>query len=143
MILGAFHVYRLRGKIMPKNKNDRILVVDDNNVALNIVCKMLASLGYETIAAENGVEALRMMESVNGFKLVLTDINMPQMDGWNLASRIKLLKPDIPIIAITGEDPNSILPRLHGSGISHALFKPFKVDLLNDAMESILRTEKL
>lgn len=128
---------------MSTNKKVRILVVDDSKVVLKVVCQLLTRMGYETKAAENGVEALSLMKTDNGFKLVLTDINMPQMDGWELAIRIKSLKPSLPIIALTGEDPNSIIPRLNGSGISHALFKPFNIDLLNDAVENILMVENI
>ena len=124
---------------MPNNnKKVSILVVDDSREILKLVCQLLTRLGYETTTAENGFEALRIMECDNCFKLVLTDISMPQMDGWELSLRIKSLNPSIPIVALTGEDPNSILPRLKGSGISHALFKPFKIDLLNDTMTELL-----
>jgi CheY-like chemotaxis protein len=124
---------------MNDNKNVRILVVDDSKVVLSIVCKLLTSLGYETVAAEDGRKALRILKSNNDLNLVLTDINMPDMDGWELALCIKSLKPDIMIIALTGEPPNNILPKLNGSGISHALFKPLKIDHLNEIVDTILQ----
>lgn len=115
----------------------RILVVDDSKIVLMSVCRLLTRLGYETIAAQDGSEALRMIKTNDGVNLVLTDINMPLIDGWELALRIKAIKPDIPIIALTGEHPNKILPKLSGSGISQALFKPFTLDHLNNAMAYI------
>jgi CheY-like chemotaxis protein len=126
---------------MQKTTTIRILVVDDNNVVLTSVCRLLTKLGYEAIAAQDGSEALRIMETNDGFNLILTDINMPQIDGWELAHRIKSIKPDIPIIALTGENPNHILPRLSGSGISYALFKPFNLDQLNNAIAYILESD--
>ena len=125
---------------MHNHQKVRILVVDDSKVVLTMVCQLLTRLGYETISAENGRKALRIIESDNDLNLVMTDINMPEMDGWELALRIKSLKPSIMIIALTGEAPISILPKLNGSGISQALFKPFKIDLLNDVLESALGT---
>ena len=120
----------------------RILVVDDSKIALSMVCQLLMSLGYETVAAEDGRKALSILESNNDLNLVLTDINMPDMDGWELALCIKSLKPDIMIIALTGEAPNNILPKLNGSGISHALFKPFKIDHLNEVVDTILQKDR-
>ena len=122
---------------MRKETKIRVLVVDDSRVVLKAVCHLLARFGYEAIAAQSGSEALSILETKDGFNLILTDINMPQMDGWELARKIKSIKPDIPIVALTGENPNHILSRLDGSGISHALFKPFNLDHLNNAMAHI------
>jgi CheY-like chemotaxis protein len=116
----------------------KILVVDDDQITLKVVCQMLVSLGYETIAATDGIEALSRMSGDDGFDFVLTDINMPHIDGWQLADRIKALKPGLPIIALTGENPESILPRLQDSAMDHALFKPLKIGHLKDAISDIL-----
>ena len=118
-----------------------ILVVDDNELIRNIVCFMLSRLGYMTISAQDGTEALDSMKNNDNIHLVLTDINMPQMDGWELALHIKDLKPDIPIVALTGEAPDTILPKLLDSGIQQALFKPVKLEALRDAMSRNLRLE--
>ena len=115
-----------------------ILVVDDEEFIRNLVCLMLSKLGYEPTSARHAVEALNFIKYDDGFQLVLTDINMPQIDGWEFARRVKALKPSLPIVAFTGGSPDGILPRLEGSGISHALFKPIKMDLLGDALSSIL-----
>jgi two-component system autoinducer 1 sensor kinase/phosphatase LuxN len=123
------------------NRQLRVLVVDDSIVALKAICQLLGRLGYETIAAHNGPEAMGIMESHDGFNLVLTDINMPQMDGWELARRLKAIKPEMPIVAITGESPNRILPMLGGSAIDHALFKPFVLEHLNNVMKHIFGSE--
>ena len=50
------------------------------------------------------------------------------------------MRPYLPIVALTGESPIGILPRLKGSGITHALFKPLKMDLLGEALSSILES---
>jgi len=122
---------------MQKPKKIRVLVVDDSKVVLKSVCQILKKLGYETVPAPGGPEALEIMETDDGFNLVMTDINMPQIDGWELALRIMSIKPDIPIIALTGEDPGNVLSSVRGSGINHVLFKPFQLDQLNNAMINI------
>ena len=74
---------------------------------------MLSRLGYMTISAQDGTEALDCMKNNDSIHLVLTDINMPQMDGWELALHIKELKPDIPIVVLTGEAPDAITNTRH------------------------------
>ncbi len=81
------------------------------------------------------------MNDNDSIHLVLTDINMPQMDGWELALHIKELRPDIPIVVLTGEAPDAIIPKLLDSGIDQALFKPVKLEALRDAMSRNLRSE--
>jgi CheY-like chemotaxis protein len=125
---------------MRTRKKLRILVVDDSKVVLRAVCQLMTRLGYETIASHDGREALKIMETDNDIDLVITDINMPRMDGRELALHIKSKDPGMPIIALTGEHPNNILPMLHGSGISQALFKPLDMGHLNDAMALVLQS---
>ena len=121
----------------------RILVVDDDVVTLKVVSQMLKSLGYEATAAQDGAKALNLMITHDGFQLVLTDINMPKMDGWELARRIKAINAFIPIVALTGEIPNLILPQLNASGISHALFKPLNIYQLKETLALVLDPERL
>ena len=123
------------------NSKINILVVDDNELIREMVCLLLASLGYLPTPAQDATEAIDCMNNNDSFQLVLTDINMPQIDGWELALHIKDLNPDLPVVALTGEAPNEILPKLPGSGIDQALFKPIKLEVLKDAMSSILQSQ--
>lgn len=118
-----------------------ILVVDDEELIRDLVCLMLSKLGYQPTPAQNAVEALNCIQLDDGIQLVLTDINMPKINGWQFALQVKALRPRLPIVALTGESPDGILPRLKGSGITHALFKPLKMKLLGDALSSILKSQ--
>lgn len=126
---------------MVMNPKVNILVVDDNELMREMVCFLLSSLGYLPTPTQDATEAIDCMNKNDSFQLVLTDINMPQIDGWELALHIKDLKPEVPVVALTGEAPNVILPKLPGSGIDHALFKPIKLEVLRDAMSSILQSQ--
>ena len=66
-----------------------ILVVDDEKLIRNLVCLMLPKLNYGTVSAQDASEALTCVKNGCDIKLVLTDINMPKIDGWELALRIK------------------------------------------------------
>ena len=130
----------MEGENLLMNSKVNILVVDDNELLRELVCLLLSSLGYLPTSAQGATEAIDCINNNDSFQLVLTDINMPQIDGWELALHIKDLKPDVPVVALTGEAPNVILPKLPGSGIDHALFKPIKLEVLRDAMSSILQS---
>lgn len=125
---------------MRMHSKTNILVVDDEELIRDLVCLMLKSLGYAPTSARHAIEALKLIKSVDGFQLVLTDINMPIIDGWEFARRLRELEPCLPIVALTGESPTTIFPRLNGSGICHALFKPVKMNLLGDTLASLLET---
>lgn len=116
------------------NSKERILVVDDDETLLDLLCRMLTRLGYEAIPAKDGRDALGIFTRVNGVQLVLTDINMPHIDGWELAAAIRAYSPGIPIIAITGEGADLIAPQLRGSAVNHVIFKPFGLEQLRDSL---------
>ena len=82
---------------------DHILVVEDEKSVRDILKAGLEYYGYKVTAACDGQEGLEHFNNGNGFKLVITDINMPVMDGIELARSIRnSARPNIPIIAITG-----------------------------------------
>jgi DNA-binding NtrC family response regulator len=126
---------------MENKPKARILVVDDDENTLILVCRILTRLGYEALPAQDAIAALGCLTDNDGLDVVLTDINMPGMDGWELATRVKALKPGMLIVALTGQSPVDILPRLRGSGVSQALFKPLRLEHLRDALERCLESE--
>lgn len=118
----------------------RVLLVDDDEIGRQLVGHMLTALGHEVVSARDGREALEIFTSTNGFNLVVTDLNMPLMDGWELALIVSEIKPDVPILAITGEEPHSVLELLKESPILHALFKPFQLSALREALDHLFVT---
>jgi CheY-like chemotaxis protein len=78
-----------------------VLIVDDDAAVLETAVMLVESLGYRAEAASNASEALRMVQG-NGFDAVLTDVIMPGMNGFQLARRIQAIRPDLPVICVTG-----------------------------------------
>jgi len=110
-----------------KAKAGRILVVEDNKAIRNLVSWILDFMGFEVALAGNGVEALSLfLEST--FDLVLTDLEMPIMDGWSLTHRIKERSPNMPVVWMTGADRETVLKRVERWPVDSILFKPFKVE---------------
>lgn len=84
----------------------RLLVVDDSAVVRVKLRKLFESRGYEVVVAEDGEKALAAMEAAPGFAVVITDLEMPNMDGFELIAAIQgsLETENVPIIAITGRE---------------------------------------
>lgn len=79
-----------------------VLVVDDDPVVRRLTKRMVRSLGYEVMEAENGLDALDRFTETDDIDLVLTDMKMPKMNGEELAEEIKRLKARMKIILISG-----------------------------------------
>lgn len=102
----------------------KILVVDDDEIILNALSQLFARLGHEVITANNAYSGLNLFRK-RLVDIVLTDYDMPGMDGITFAHHIKEMSPDTLIIIMTGHDRASILKQIENSEIDLALFKPF------------------
>jgi two-component system chemotaxis response regulator CheY len=107
--------------------NLKTLVVDDSPLARKHISRVLGNLGIRDIAtAENGMQALKLIESTF-FDLVVTDYNMPEMDGENLTRFIRehSTQRSIPILMVTSEGDQSRLSAVQQAGVSGICDKPF------------------
>ena len=112
-------------------EGDILLVVDDDNAVRSFVCLASRRLGYQVVEASNGVEALERVDENQGkISLVLTDINMPLMNGLELVRALKK-RAVVPAIAVMSGrlDPN-MLGALQAEGITALLGKPFSSEAL-------------
>jgi CheY-like chemotaxis protein len=106
----------------------RILVVDDDRGVRDALAGILGDLGYEVAVAADGDEALDLLQD-STFGMVLTDLNMPGMDGLSLARRIKK-DSSTPVVLITASDRRSVEARIKDSVVDSVLFKPFRAEEL-------------
>lgn len=118
---------------------DRLLIVDDVPDNLFLVRTILEEEGYEIIAASNGHEALKIIES-EPIDLVLLDVMMPMMDGYEVTRRIRAMKelPFIPILLITAYDRANAVKGLD-LGADEFIRKPIEADELLARVRSLLR----
>ncbi len=120
---------------------NKILIVDDSKDIRDILSKVLSLMGFEAAVASNGNEALNLFLT-NSFDLVLTDLEMPDIDGWTLALHIKDKSPNTPVVLITGSEKEAVMERLEGSSIDSILFKPFMLEDIQKTVQTLL-DEKL
>jgi CheY-like chemotaxis protein len=115
----------------------RILVAEDNKAIQNVVSRILDFMGFEVALAENGVEALSVFHK-NSFDLVLTDLEMPIMDGWRLTHCIKEMSPNTPVVLMTGADMATVLREVERGPVHSVLFKPFRAEDLQSSVLAAL-----
>ena len=102
---------------------ERVLVVDDEPALAEMVRTMLARLGYEAVSCTNGTEALKTFKE-KSFDLVVTDMTMPHLTGEDLAGEIYKLRPEVPVILMTGFSEKIDAEKAKRLGIKGFLMKP-------------------
>ncbi len=118
----------------------KILLIDDDAAVREGAGRFLMRCGHDVEEAASGAKALRLAED-GEFELVITDINMPDMDGIEVILALSALCPTVPIIAISGGGlmPSDILLDSAATlGAVTTLPKPFELDHLRDAVERAL-----
>ena len=114
--------------------NIKILVVDDERVVIRSVEMVLKSEGYEIEGASSGKEAILKMEQ-NSYNLVLTDLNMPEMDGITLIRWLRQKRPDVGIVILTGYPSQETIKEALELGIIDYVPKPFTPAVLTDVTQ--------
>lgn len=117
----------------------RILVVEDSPTILNLLGMVLRQYGYQVHTAVDGIEALSKLDQQE-VDLIITDVNMPRMDGFTFISRVRAQQslPDVPIIVLSTEREDRDLERGKSAGANLYLTKPVKPQVLVDHVRQLL-----
>jgi two-component system sensor histidine kinase/response regulator len=119
----------LSGQTPPHLQGMRVLIVDDNKMNLLIASKFLKKWRAETDEALNGELALEMVNN-NKYDVIIMDLQMPVMDGFEAARSIRISHPDIPIIALTADAMPETHQKAFAAGMCDYLTKPFAPEIL-------------
>ena len=103
-------------------KGSHILVVDDDESIREILSEALEVMGYHVITSQNGIDALSKLKNAF-FDLIITDLQMPVMDGLSLACKVKQRLPHMPIILITGQEKEIIEQKAKTRCINSVIFR--------------------
>ena len=114
-----------------------ILIVDDH---FSICCNLgrLLYKEYTVHRAFNGKEALQIFKKHNEIKLILTDINMPVMDGFELIRNVRIDNKEVAIIAMTAVYTEDVVQKLIALGVNHYMSKPLDLDVLKGTLQEAL-----
>ncbi len=117
-----------------------ILIVEDNPVNQKLIAFLLARAGYSYEVAENGVDALQRIER-NAFKLVLMDMMMPVMNGYDATKAIRAnpKTKHLPVIALTANAMKGEDEKCRAAGCSDYLAKPYSKDQILNAISMLLK----
>ena len=121
----------------------RVMVIEDDDAVRGLVIRMLERVGHEVVATPDGREALRMFGQ-EPTDLVITDINMPGMDGIEVISAFRAMRAGVPIIAISGGGlmpKELLLSSAAAMGAVEVVSKPFEISRLVGAVDRALRQQ--
>ena len=130
-------------KSLLRGQGEQILIVDDEDAVRSITRRVLEANGYRTLMASNGMEAIALCtEKGSQIDLVLTDLNMPGMDGTATILAIRKLNPQARIIVITGAGLNNETLSSKELNVADFLNKPFDAPLLLKIVHGVLRPDQ-
>jgi DNA-binding NtrC family response regulator len=124
-----------------QGRSRRVLVVDDSRDIRNALSHMLRLMGFEVALAGDGIEALAVFME-NSFDLVVTDLQMPSMDGSNLAQLVKERSPNTSVILLTGTDRETVSKKVTKGSIDSVIFKPFKLNDFESTVQGALASRQ-
>lgn len=117
----------------PKTQSLKILAVDDEKQIVDLLTIMLDGLGHKIVGVSDGQQAIDFLDKED-FDLVITDLGMPMISGWDVAAKAKSKKADLPVVLVTGWGAEYESKDLTGVGIDAVLSKPFRLDELQNIM---------
>jgi CheY-like chemotaxis protein len=124
----------------PAPSRGRILLVDDEESVITFSKLILEGLGYTVTGTSRSSDALRIFtSSPHEFDLVLSDCVMPELDGEGLARSIFSIRPDIPVVLMTGFSETITEEKAREMGIAHFIEKPFNRKTISAALSSCLK----
>lgn len=135
----------VKAKNPPSSDTPRqtILVIDDEEMALTLVKRLLCDAGFHVITAQSGFEGLdHFRRRPNTIDLVILDLNMPYMDGEETFARLREIQPDIPVLLGAGFIEQERLDRMLSAGLSGFLRKPIPPDEIVSHVRFVLEGAK-
>ncbi len=116
----------------------RVLVAEDERLAALVIAEALAEAGHAVLLAGDGEAALRLAAD-NPFDVLLTDLTLPRMTGWELIPRLRAQRPDLPVVVMTGflRPGGREVLLADARGRLAILLKPFEIGQLLDALARV------
>jgi CheY-like chemotaxis protein len=122
----------------------KILVVDDEPMVRDVAARSLDLRGFQTVAADSGADAMRLVTEQGPFQVALVDLGMPRMNGFETALALKQVNPRTVVILMTGWSADLDPKKMREAGVDRAIAKPFDVDrVIQLIIEALALQEKM
>ncbi|HEV8481222.1 MAG TPA: GAF domain-containing protein [Candidatus Eisenbacteria bacterium] len=118
---------------IPEAKPMKVLCVDDEPAVLDVLCELVEALGHDVVRARGGGEAIELAR-LRHPDVVLSDLGMPDVNGWEVAARVKRASPQTPVALVTGWGVQIEPEQARRQGVDLILPKPFTVDEINKVL---------
>ncbi|MEM7334995.1 MAG: response regulator [Chloroflexota bacterium] len=122
---------------MNHREQDIVLYIEDNPDNMRLVKRVTEKMGYECIAAETGQKGVKMAIS-HPFRLIMIDIQLPDIDGYEVIKQIRSANVQTPLLVITADVIQFNAKRAASLGCQHFLTKPIRINTLIDKINSIV-----
>ncbi|MEC9464628.1 MAG: response regulator [Myxococcota bacterium] len=119
-------------------KGSKVLIVDDAEADRALLNHYFKPRGYQVMMATSGREALEVLRSESNFALVVTDINMPDLDGIDLLKQVRYSRPNLPVIVSSGRDHAELSQELKRFNVNWISQKPPQQEVLDSFIEEAL-----
>ncbi len=120
--------------------NQTVLLIEDEEILRNMAETMLMRLGFKVFTAKDGIEALEIFqEHPDEIRVVVTDLSMPRMDGWETLSALRRIRPDIPVVMVSGHDESKVITDDHTELPQVFLHKPYQKAELKEALAKAIK----
>ena len=118
----------------------KVLIVDDSNTIRRQVRLALAHAGFTVLEGVDGMDGLKKLRENNDIAMVISDVNMPRMNGIEMIESIarENLRPDVPIVMLTTEGNPTLIRKAKAAGARGWVVKPFKPERLVTAVKRLI-----
>ena len=116
----------------------KILIVDDDPEVNEVLELMLTQMGHEVTAVTQGQEAIARLGQ-DTYDMVITDVFMPEVSGWEVVEAVKQKSPETPVVFITGWGAQLDREQINGSGVDGIITKPFSKQAISDEIARVLK----
>jgi two-component system, cell cycle sensor histidine kinase and response regulator CckA len=120
-----------------------LLLIEDEEQVRDVAAAMIKRLGFSVLEAKDGIEAVELFHQRHDeIRLVLCDLTMPRMNGWETLTALRKQAPDIPVVLASGYDEEQVMAGEHTERPQVFLGKPYNLQRLSDAIRRALINEK-
>lgn len=131
---------KLESNILPTKSKcmlPRVLIVEDEKLISWALSNTLKKSGFETTVVDSGEKAIDQL-TIEIFDLIITDIKLPHIDGFQVASTVKAITPSTPVIMISASKNQNIEEAVNGSDIDYFIEKPFDLKKILELVEKFV-----